>query len=135
MSDASLSETLPKGDANGLGPIVRTLIDEPHRFHVVMAIIDCKKVTTDFDTGDVVPTALDPPHRGHRPRRPDGGAAAHAQGPGGAYRADGAAAGPGRRHPVRVRAGRPQDRGEEEGRRQHMTVIESTWRHPSTQQI
>ena len=57
MSDATLSGTLPKGDANGLGPIVRTLIDEPPRFHVVMAIIDCKKVTTDFDTGDVVPTA------------------------------------------------------------------------------
>ncbi len=57
MSDGSLSGALPKGDANGLGPIVRTLIDEPHRFHVVMAIIDCKSLATNFDTGDVVPTA------------------------------------------------------------------------------
>jgi hypothetical protein len=57
MSDGSLSGALPKGDANGLGPIVRDLIDEPHRFHVVMAIIDCKSVNTNFDTGEVVPTA------------------------------------------------------------------------------
>lgn len=55
--DGNLSGSLPKGDANGLGPIVRTLIDEPHRFHVVMAIVDCKQVTTNNDTGEVVPTA------------------------------------------------------------------------------
>jgi len=58
MSDGgSLSGALPKGDANGLGPVVRTLIDEPHRFHVVMAIIDCKQVSTNHDTGEVIPTA------------------------------------------------------------------------------
>jgi hypothetical protein len=57
MSNSSLSGALPKGDANGLGPIVRDLIDDPHHFHVVMAIIDCKQVKTNFDTGEVVPTA------------------------------------------------------------------------------
>jgi hypothetical protein len=57
MTDGSLSGALPKGDANGLGPIVRALIDEPHRFHVVMAIVDCKSVTTNNDTGEVIPTA------------------------------------------------------------------------------
>lgn len=57
MSDGNLSGALPKGDANGLGPIVRVLIDEPHRFHVVMAIVDCKSVTTNNDTGEIVPTA------------------------------------------------------------------------------
>jgi hypothetical protein len=55
--DGNLSGALPKGDANGLGPIVRTLIDEPHRYHVLMAIVDCAKVTTNNDTGEVVPTA------------------------------------------------------------------------------
>jgi hypothetical protein len=55
--DGNLSGSLPKGDANGLAPIVRTLIDEPHRYHVVMAIVDCKSVTTNNDTGEVVPTA------------------------------------------------------------------------------
>jgi hypothetical protein len=57
MSDATVSGALPKGDANGLGPIVRDLIDHPHRYHVVMAIVDCKKVTTDNDSGDITPTA------------------------------------------------------------------------------
>lgn len=57
MSDGSLSGALPKGDANGLGPIVRALIDEPHRFHVVMAIVDCKSVNTNHDTGEIIPTA------------------------------------------------------------------------------
>jgi hypothetical protein len=57
MSDGSLSGSLPKGDANGLGPIVQALIDEPHRFHVPLAIIDCKSVNKNFDTGEVVPTA------------------------------------------------------------------------------
>jgi hypothetical protein len=52
-----MSSALPKGDANGLGPIVRDLIDEPHRFHVVLAILDCSKVTTDNDSGEVIPTA------------------------------------------------------------------------------
>lgn len=57
MSDSSMSGALPKGDANGLGPIVRTLIDEPHRFHAVLAIVDCKAVHTNNDTGEVIPTA------------------------------------------------------------------------------
>jgi hypothetical protein len=55
--DGNLSGALPKGDANGLGPIVRTLIDEPHRYHVLMAIVDCAKVTTNNDTGEIIPTA------------------------------------------------------------------------------
>lgn len=54
---AHVSGSLPKGDANGLDPIIRPLIDEPHRYHVVMAIVDCKQVTTNNDTGEVIPTA------------------------------------------------------------------------------
>lgn len=52
-----LSPKLPDGDANGLGPISRELIDHPHRYHVLIAIVDCKSMTTDLDSGDVVPTA------------------------------------------------------------------------------
>jgi hypothetical protein len=55
--DISLGGALPKGDANGLGPAIAGLIDEPHRYHVVLAIIDCSKITTDNDTGEVIPTA------------------------------------------------------------------------------
>lgn len=57
MSDAKIGATLPKGDANGLGPAVRILLDEPHHLQVVLAIIDCKKITTDNDSGEIIPTA------------------------------------------------------------------------------
>ena len=56
-NDANISGAIPKGDANGLGPIVRDLIDHPHRYHVLMAIVDCSKVTTNNDSGEVIPTA------------------------------------------------------------------------------
>lgn len=57
MSDIKISGTLPKGDANGAAAIAADLIAEPHRFKVILAIVDCKKVTTDNDTGEAVPTA------------------------------------------------------------------------------
>lgn len=57
VSAASIGGALPKGDANGIGPIVADLIANPHRYHVVMAIIDCVKITTNNDTGEVIPTA------------------------------------------------------------------------------
>jgi hypothetical protein len=57
MSDASVSGSLPKGEANGLAPAIPMLIEQPHRYQVVMAIIDCSKITTDNDSGDVIPTA------------------------------------------------------------------------------
>ncbi len=56
-ADVTLGGKLPKGDANGLGPVIADLIAEPHRFHVILAIIDCAKVTTNHDTGEVIPTA------------------------------------------------------------------------------
>lgn len=52
-----LAGQLPKGEANGLIAISRALVDEPERVHAVIALVDCKQVTTDFDSGDVVPTA------------------------------------------------------------------------------
>lgn len=57
MSDIKLASTLPKGQANGLGPIVLDLIQHPGDFKVVLAIVDCKEITTDADTGETVPTA------------------------------------------------------------------------------
>lgn len=52
-----LNGTLPQGDANGLSALARKLIDQPHAYHVVVAIVDCKSVTTNIDTGDIEPTA------------------------------------------------------------------------------
>jgi len=57
MSEIKLASALPKGDANGLGPIVLDLVQDPARFKVVLAIVDCKQITTNADTGEVVPTA------------------------------------------------------------------------------
>ena len=57
MSEIKLASALPKGDSNGLGPIVLDLVQQPHRFKVVLAIVDCKSVTTNADTGETVPTA------------------------------------------------------------------------------
>lgn len=52
-----LASTLPGGDGNGLTAIARKLIDKPHDVHVVIALVDCKKVTIDNDNGESVPTA------------------------------------------------------------------------------
>ncbi len=53
----SLSGSLPKGDGNGLDAIARKLIDTPHDVHVVLALVDCKAIKTNVDTGDVEATA------------------------------------------------------------------------------
>jgi hypothetical protein len=52
-----LTSSLPKGEANGLQHLARALLDNPHDVHVVIALVDCKKIDTDVDTGDVEPTA------------------------------------------------------------------------------
>jgi hypothetical protein len=49
--------SLPKGESNGLDAIARQLIDSPHDVQVLVVLADCKKITTDLDTGDVEPTA------------------------------------------------------------------------------
>lgn len=52
-----LAAGLPKGDGNGLDALARDLIDSPHDVHVIVALVDCKKITTDNDDGTVEPTA------------------------------------------------------------------------------
>jgi hypothetical protein len=52
-----LAPTLPQGEGNGLTVLARQLIDSPSDVHVVVALVDCKKVVTDNDTGEIIPTA------------------------------------------------------------------------------
>jgi len=52
-----LSGALPVGDTNGLGSISGKLCDEPELVHVAVVLLDCSKITTNTDNGDVVPTA------------------------------------------------------------------------------
>lgn len=52
-----LASGLPKGDANGLTALARPLIDTPEMVHVAIVLLDCKKIATEIDTGDVEATA------------------------------------------------------------------------------
>lgn len=53
-----LSSSLPKEyEDDGLSSINRELVEHPSDTHVVVAIIDCKQITTDTDTGMQVATA------------------------------------------------------------------------------
>lgn len=52
-----LSGKLPRSDANGIAPIAAALVDDPTGHHVIIALVDCAKVTTDTDTGETLPTA------------------------------------------------------------------------------
>lgn len=54
---AKFSAALPNGEANGLNRIVSELVNQPHKVHAVIALIDCKKLSIDNDSGDTVPTA------------------------------------------------------------------------------
>jgi hypothetical protein len=54
---ANLNGALPSGEANGLAAIARELVDNPNKVHVVIALVDCSKITTKTDSGDVIPTA------------------------------------------------------------------------------
>lgn len=53
----NLSGALPKGTPNGLAAIEQHFVHDEGRKFVVIAVMDCRKLTTDLDTGDVVPTA------------------------------------------------------------------------------
>lgn len=54
---SNVSGNLPAGDGNGLEAILSEMIDTPKKLHVAIAIIDTKKIVTNPDTGEVVPTA------------------------------------------------------------------------------
>lgn len=56
MTAVKLASALPKGSSNGLGLLHRSLIDEPNRVHVVVALLDCKSTNVDNDTGEITPT-------------------------------------------------------------------------------
>jgi len=53
-----LSSGLPKDpERNGLAWIGRDLLTNPQHRHLMLAIIDCSRITTDTDTGMREPTA------------------------------------------------------------------------------
>lgn len=54
---AKLAASLPNGERNGLSNLTGALCDQPHAKHIVIAVVDCKSVVTDMDTGEITPTA------------------------------------------------------------------------------
>jgi hypothetical protein len=52
-----LAGNLPKGESNGLQALARQLVDTPEKVHAVLLLVDCKKISTDIDSGDIEPTA------------------------------------------------------------------------------
>jgi hypothetical protein len=55
MSEISLSGALPRGDANGLAPIVKSLIRDPERVHALVVLVDTTKLVTHVDSGETIP--------------------------------------------------------------------------------
>ena len=52
----NISGNLPKGDGNGLVAVLSELVRETNTQFVTIALVDCKKVTLDKDTGEKIPT-------------------------------------------------------------------------------
>jgi hypothetical protein len=54
---AKLSSALPEGDKNGLAAIDDQLVATPDEAQLIVAFVNCSRITTECDSGDVVPTA------------------------------------------------------------------------------
>jgi hypothetical protein len=52
----NIATGLPKGEGNGLAPILSDLLRDPHAVHVVIALVDCKSTKIEHETGDRIPT-------------------------------------------------------------------------------
>src|SRR5205085_9504951 len=52
-----ISSALPAGEGNGLAAIAHALVAEPRQVHVVVALLDCSKITENTDSGERQPTA------------------------------------------------------------------------------
>ncbi len=56
MPNVKSNAILPKGDENGLYAIAADLISDRKRFRAVIAIVDCRRVNIDSDTGEETAT-------------------------------------------------------------------------------
>jgi hypothetical protein len=52
-----MSASLPDDDGNGLGVIAASLVEHPTRLHVIVALMDCRRITVETDTGRQEATA------------------------------------------------------------------------------
>lgn len=47
--------SLPSDDRNGIGAISAPLVDDPEAEHLIVAVVNCAKITINVDTGDHMP--------------------------------------------------------------------------------
>lgn len=52
---AKIAPNLPSDDRNGLDAIAQAFLTDPEGTHVVVALVDCKEVTTDVASGTETP--------------------------------------------------------------------------------
>lgn len=50
-----MSSALPKGERNGLEPLIPVFVNEPEALHVAIVIFRTAKITEDVDTGEREP--------------------------------------------------------------------------------
>jgi hypothetical protein len=50
-----LQSKLPKGDANGLGPVAERMLRNPRRMCAIIAIVDCPLIEDDIDLDQKIP--------------------------------------------------------------------------------
>lgn len=68
----TLAGRLPRDERNGTGAVSAAMVDDPESQHVIIALVDCSKITTDTDTGEIVPTARIRAIEGFSKHSPDG---------------------------------------------------------------
>lgn len=56
MPTVRTNAILPKGDENGLYSIASELISDQKKYRAIVAIVDCRRVSIDSDTGEETAT-------------------------------------------------------------------------------
>jgi hypothetical protein len=56
MPTVKSNALLPKGEENGLYAVASELIADPKKYRAVIAIVDCRRVSTDLDSGEEAAT-------------------------------------------------------------------------------
>jgi aminopeptidase C len=56
LADVAIGGALPVGDSDGLSALASSLIEHPAQLRVMLAVIDCQKITTKTDSGEKIAT-------------------------------------------------------------------------------
>lgn len=68
----NLAGRLPRDERNGTGVISAAMVNDPESKHVIIALVDCSRIISETDTGEIVPTARIRAIEGFSKDSPDG---------------------------------------------------------------